>query len=210
MTSPSSGSFGASAAGPPVAATDQPDSGPELRRTVPWASIGGFAALSLGLGAAAGVLWWAVVRLPAYAVAANGTAGVSERGLTEFFAGDAWFCLIGALVGLILGILAWRLFRPLGWPVAVGVAALAFLAALVCWAVGFRLGPGDFVSRLAAARPGDLVPIELTVRSRVALLIWPFAAVVPVLLASSLGRDDEVPGPLFARSPRSRSSTGSS
>lgn len=153
----------------------------------------GFSALALGVGAASGVVWWALVRLPAYSVAENGRAGISERGLTEFFAGDAWFCLIGVVVGALLGVLGWRLFGALGWPVAAGVVVLAFVAGLLCWLVGYRLGPGEFVPRLAAARAGDLVPIELTVRSRVAVLVWPFAAIVPVLLASSLGRDDETP-----------------
>ena len=186
-----------------MSTAEQVEPGPEpLRSRLPWIRIGGFAALALGLGAAGGVAWWALVRLPSYAVARNGTAGVSERGLTEFFAGDAWFCLIGFVVGLFLGILGWRLFRAYGWPVALGVVVLAFLAGLLCWAVGFRLGPGSFVDRLAAAQPGDLVPIELTVRSRAALLIWPFAAVVPALLGSSLGRDDEIPRSLFRR-PRS-------
>ncbi len=158
-----------------------------------------FTALGLGLGAATGVLWWWVVDLPAYSVGDSGRAGISERGLTEFFAGDAWFCMIGFVVGLALGILGWRLFKNLGWPVAVGVAALAVLAGLICWLVGYALGPGPFVPRLAAARPGDLVPIELTVRSPVALVVWPFAAILPVLLGSSLGRDDEIPTPLFRR-----------
>lgn len=167
---------------------------------VGWSRVVGFTILTTGLGAASGVLWWSVVRLPAYSVAENGRAGVSERGLTEFFGGDAWFCLIGAVVGLFIGILGWRLFRSIGWPVAVGVVLLSSVAALLCWAVGYALGPGPFVPRLAAAQPGTTVPIELTVRSGVALLVWPLAAIVPVLLASSLGGDDETPGASPVRS----------
>ena len=163
----------------------------------------GFVALATGLGAGSGIAWWAVVRLPAYSVAANGRAGISERGLTEFFAGDAWFCVIGLLVGLFIGILGWRLFHAVGWPVAAGVVVLGVVAGLLCWLVGYSLGPGPFVPRLAGAAPGALVPIELTLRAPVALLVWPFAAIVPVLLASSLGRDDETPGPLFRRRTRS-------
>ena len=165
--------------------------------------VAGFAALALGLGAGSGVVWSTVVRLPAYSVAENGRAGISERGLTEFFAGDAWFAVFGLAVGVFLGILGWRLLRGLGWPLAVGVVVLGFAAGLLCWLVGYTLGPGAFVPRLAAAQPGDLVPIELTVRSPVALLLWPFAAIVPVLLGSSLGRDDENPKPLFRQRQRS-------
>lgn len=73
--------------------------------------------------------------------------------------------------------------------VVIGAAA----AGLLCWAVGYQLGPGEFTPRLAHADPGDSVPIALTVRAKAALLFWPLCAVTPVLLAASLGKDSEVP-----------------
>jgi hypothetical protein len=68
------------------------------------------------------------------------------------------------------------------------------------------LGPDNFVGRLAAAKPGELVPIELTLRARASLLTWPFFAIIPVLLGSSLGRDEEEPRPLFRRARRAAES----
>jgi hypothetical protein len=65
--------------------------------------------------------------------------------------------------------------------------------------VGYRTGPGSFPVRLAAAQPGAVVAVDLTVRARVALLAWPLFAVVPVLLCSSLGRDPEVDDLVDAR-----------
>ena len=135
----------------------------------------------------------------------DGGAGISERGLSEFFAGDAWFCAIGLVVGVALGLVGWRQFRELGWVLVPLVVGASVLAALVCWLVGHQLGPGDFVPRLAAAQPGDEVPIELTLRARASLLAWPFLAIIPVLLGSSLGPDDEEPKPLFKRRARGRS-----
>ena len=161
-----------------------------------------FVALGLGVGAVAGVAWWAVVDLPAYVVRPDGGAGITERGLSEFMAGDAWFCAIGLVAGIGLGLVGWRQFRDLGWPLVPLVAGVSLLAALVCWFVGHQLGPTDFVQRLAAARPGDTVPIELTLRARASLLTWPFLAIIPVLLGSSLGPDDEEPKPLFKRRDR--------
>jgi hypothetical protein len=158
-----------------------------------------FAAMGLGLGAVAGVGWWSVVEVPAYRVNPDGGAWISERGLTEFVAGDAWFCAIGLLVGVSLGLVAWRALADLGWTLVLLVGAVAVLSGLVCWLVGHQLGPGDFVDRLAAAQPGDLVPIELTLRARASLLSWPFFAIIPVLLGSSLGRDEEEPRPLLRR-----------
>ena len=55
------------------------------------------------------------------------------------------------------------------------------------------LGPGPFNPRLAAAAPGDVVPVALELRAPASLLVAPFLAVLPVLLGSSLGRDDEEP-----------------
>jgi hypothetical protein len=164
--------------------------------------VAAFVALALGLGALAGVVWWALVDLPAYVVGADGRAGITERGLSEFVAGDAWFCAIGLVVGVVLGLVGWRQFRDLGWTLVLLVAGGSVLAALVCWLVGHQLGPTDFVPRLAAARPGDAVPIELTLRAPASVLTWPFLAIVPVLLGSSLGADDEEPKPLFRRRER--------
>jgi hypothetical protein len=147
----------------------------------------GFALGCLALGAAAGVVWWLIVKPPAYELNSNGGASTSERGLSEFIAGDAWFCAIGLVAGLLIGLAAWRWLRTIGWSL-----------------VGYRLGPGDFAARLAAARPGELVPIPLTLRAGASLLTWPFFAVIPVLLGSSLGRDEEEPRPMFRRRTRSR------
>jgi hypothetical protein len=158
-----------------------------------------FVLLSLGLGGAAGVVWESVVKLPTYVVGSDGGASTTERGLTEFVAGDAWFCLIGLVLFTALGILAWRWFSTIGWGLVLVVVLTAVASALVCWAVGYHLGPGEFAPRLAAAQPDDVVPIELTLRARASLLTWPFFAVIPVLLGSSLGRDDEEPKPFFHR-----------
>lgn len=156
-------------------------------------ALGCFVALGLGLGALAGLVWPAVVDLPAYTVGADGGASTSERGLAQVLGADAWFCLLGVPVGLALGVLAWRRFHRLGWPVVLVGTLAATAAALVCWLVGTRLGPGDFPERLAAAQPGDRVPIALALRAKASLLVWPFLAVLPILLSSSLGPDEDEP-----------------
>lgn len=152
-----------------------------------------YTVLLAALGAVAGVVWHAVVRLPVYHVGDMGRASTTERGLTGYFGTDAWFCLLGAVVGLLAGVLAWRWFRRIGWPVVPLALLAATLAGLLCWWVGTSLDPDDFASRIATAHPGDDVPVDFRLRSLPALLVWPFFATIPVLLGSSLGRDEDDP-----------------
>ncbi len=152
-------------------------------------------ALSTGLGAAAGVVWWLLVPLSTYRVGGDGKSATTERGLAGMIAGDAYFCAIGLVVGLAIGIVGWRVLQSLGWSLVPLVVICSLGAALVCWWVGYQLGPGDFSPRIAVASPGDLVPIELTLRAKASLLSWPFFAVLPVLLASSLGREPDAAEP---------------
>jgi hypothetical protein len=181
----------------------EPAATPTRRRWRLSVRLLGFFAGSLALGAAAGVVWWLVVKPPAYELNSNGGATTTERGLTQFIAGDAWFCAIGLVAGLLIGLAAWRWLRSLGWTVVLVVLVCAVASALTCWLVGYRLGPGDFSARLAAAQPGQLVPIPLTLRARASLLVWPFFAIIPVLLGSSIGRDEEEPRPLLRGRARS-------
>ncbi len=150
-----------------------------------------FAGMAVIVGIAAAVFWRLVVRLPAYVVQPDGSATVSERALTEFFSGDAWYAAIGMLAGVGLGIATWRRFKGIGWPCAFLAAGLGLLAGAVCWQLGEVLGGVPFDERLAAANPGDTVPISLALRSPSALAVWAFAAVTPILLGSALGPDEE-------------------
>lgn len=141
------------------------------------------------LGGLAGLVWHASVDLPTYSIAADGGASTTERGITEFFAADAWFSVIGGVVGLVLGWLAWRGFRRIGWPVTVLALGAAALSALTCRWVGQALGPSNFNDRITAAVAGDVVPIDFRLRSWTGILVWLLLAVLPVMFGSSLGRD---------------------
>lgn len=175
----------------PGGTPDQPESSPPSGAARIAARLLIFVAVSLILGAGVGVLWEQVVTLPTYTVATNGVANATERGLAEMFGSDAWFCVLGFLTCLGLGLLAWRWFHPLGWPTVPVAIIGAMSAALVCWLVGYELGPSSFVDRLAAAKVGAVVSVQLTLRTKASLVIWGFAVVIPILLRASLGRDEE-------------------
>ena len=159
--------------------------------------IGLLAVLAVVVGGLTAVVWAGLVELPVYRIRADGSAVVSERDYTEFIQADAWYVVCGLLVGLGLGIVAWKWFKPLGWPTALLAAGAGLLSGIVCWKFGELLGPpgGTFVERLAKAAPTELVPIALTLRSMSAPAVWAFAAVTPVLRAASLGPEEGVARP---------------
>lgn len=174
---------------------ESPPRAGETRPRLHWRPVAGYALVVIALSALAGVIWRSATTLPGYTVASDGSAATTQHGLTQVFSGDAWFCLIGAAVGLILGALAWWWFGRIGWLSVVFATLGALIAAAGCWWIGWELGPGPLNERLVAARPGDFVPIALTVRAPAGLLIWAAAAVLPILIRSSLGPDPDDPKP---------------
>ncbi|MCW5953284.1 MAG: hypothetical protein KIT69_13605, partial [Propionibacteriaceae bacterium] len=156
-----------------------------LSDVLQWAGL--LAVLAVVVGGLTAVLWAGLVDLPVYRIKADGSAAVSERAYTEFIQADAWFVVCGLFVGVGLGIVSWKWFKPLGWPTALFAAGAGLLSAIVCWKFGELLGPagGTFVERLAKGAPGEVVPIDLTLRALSAPAVWAFAAVTPVLLAAS-------------------------
>ncbi len=164
---------------------------PEARLAAGWVSA--YLALSLLVGTLCGVFWVQVVDLPSYTVGDDFSARTTERGLTEYFATDAWFSLIGVVVAVALGLIAWKWFAELGWPVAVIAVVGALVAGVSCWSVGEWLGPGSFDVRLGAANAGDVVPIQFLLRSKSALALWVLGAIMPILIWSALGPDSADP-----------------
>ncbi len=154
-----------------------------------------YLLVSAVLGVLSGLLWHAVVHLPTYTMQASGAATTTERGLTGFFGTDAWYSLIGAACGAIVGLLGWWLFRWLGWVVTLVVLVGSNVAAIVAWWVGEALGPSNFAARISAAHAGQVLPIDFRLTAHSSVLVWLLFAVLPVLLFSALGRDEEDPVP---------------
>lgn len=175
----------------PVAARARPvATNSRLRQPVLfWLGIYGIAVVVVG--ALLGVLWALTVPLSVYHINADGGAATTEQGLAGFVTGDVYFTLLGVVAGIAVGVVVWRWFGGLGWPAVLLAAIGATVMALTCWQLGWLLGPHEFGPRLAAAKPGDDLEIELTVRAWSSLLVWPFAALLPMLLFSALSSDPE-------------------
>ena len=155
-------------------------------RSLPEEHPGRAVMLCLGVAVIAGVvcalIWHACVHLPIYQVDDKGYATTSERGLTAIFSIDSTFALIGMVVGVGCGFLSWWALHHRGVVVLVPTIATALVSATVCWAVGTLMGPHDFSDRVAAASPGDEVPVDFRLHTWTSLLVWVLGALIVTLI----------------------------
>ncbi|MGL4831522.1 MAG: hypothetical protein ACRCWS_02925 [Propionibacteriaceae bacterium] len=170
-----------------VTAPDMPQHVGLLRRS------GIFAVVVIATGILGGVLWYFIAQRPSWVIQSDGSALISERSLAQYFSTDLWFVITGAVAGLGLGAVAFRWFRTLGGWVTIIAGAGAATAAFAALGVGWILSPGPLAPRLANALPGDHVAIDFSLRSPSALLVWPFTAMIPILLLASFLPDPEDP-----------------
>lgn len=144
-----------------------------------------FVAGSVVLGALGGLLWARTAPRPRYLIQDDLTALISERGQASMIAADASFTLITGIVGLTVGLAGWFLLYRRGWLVIIGTLLAATLGGLMTWRLGLAVGASGFAERLAAASPGDVVAVDLELRSLAALIVAPFAAITPVMLLAA-------------------------
>jgi hypothetical protein len=116
------------------------------------------------LGVIGALVWHQVVDLPHYTRTAQG-AEMDGLGLEELFGINGWYCLIGAVLGLLGGaaLLLWRHREPV-WILLVS-AASSLLAALIMLDLGRALGPQDPKDALSTAKAGATAPVQLMVQA---------------------------------------------
>ncbi len=161
-----------------------------------WPTFGGYGLAAVAIGAVGGWVWRVTGERPSYLVGTDGRAQITETGLTRIFAADATYSLIGIISGILLGILAIVMLRRVlqrhhrGWLIVPCALVAAAIAALVCWGVGV-VGGTPLADRIAAASAGQSVPIDLELHAHMTLVVWPFAALVPLLMWSSFAADPD-------------------
>lgn len=163
--------------------------------------------LAVLVGAVLGVIWWRVAPRVMVEVTADGLALVDPAG-KAFIAADGWFAVLGALAGLVCGVIGVLRWRRDGIGLAVGEAAGGVLGALVAMLVGQWLGRSTLDGSAAV---GTIAEASLQVRATGVLLAWPLVALlVVVAVAVSFGLDDPEPvGPDDAVSPGAPPGPGS-
>lgn len=158
------------------------------------------AAVVVGLavaGVLAGLAWWWLWE-PSYYVVSEGQGAMAEPDLARRFAADGWFGVVGAVGGLVSGLLVtWR-FRSHRILSLVALVAGSFVATATMSLTGMLLGPGDTDSALAAAAEGARVPVELAVTVPAFYLAWPVAALFAACAVLWGGSD---PPPVVHRTP---------
>jgi hypothetical protein len=134
------------------------------------------------------VLWWVLAPRADFRVTDSGPVPIGHPSNELLAADDAVFALVLAGLGLLAGVVAWRLRRHRGVAVLVAVAVGAGLAALLSWQLGELLGPGP--TKAALADVGARVTTGLHLGSLPALAVAPFAAVLVYVGAAAYQGED--------------------
>jgi hypothetical protein len=157
------------------------------------------------LGAAAGLIWFAVAPTPVLQEIAPGEAQLVNAESSAYIVADAWFVLITALAGLVAGVAGWRLLVRRNGPVAVaGLVLGAAAGTLVAMLVGDNLGLGTYHHLLATSASGAYFHGALALGAKSALAIWALCTAGVILVAESGGRrvpKDEDPSAMWTGEP---------
>lgn len=156
------------------------------------------------LGVVVGLLWlWLAPRVMLVATS-DAIRYVDPEGEQRAGA-DGVFALLGLGAGLLSALVAFLLTRQRGGGIAVaaGLGLGGLAGSLVAWQLGVRLGPStDVIANAKAAGKGVEFSSAIDLGARGALLVWPMAALVLLLiLSAALGKREEDPPPYWAGTP---------
>ena len=149
--------------------------------------------LLLLAGVAAGLLWWALAPRATFEVTADGVVPVGHPSAELPFADDGVLTLVLAGLGLVAGLVAWRLRRRRGVATVLALALGAVLASVAAWQLGELLGAGPSPAELAAVGTRVITPLRL--RSPAALAVAPFLAVLGYVVCTLLSASEDLDRP---------------
>ncbi len=150
---------------------------------------GGAALISAGsvlvgsviVGLLGGVIWNAVAPKPVYVVLSPGSADVVNAETSAFITGDAWYCLVALVGGLLIGTFAYlfaiRKYGPVPMAAALVGSVLAGLAAR--WD-GQNVGLAGFNHLLLGSHRGALLHAPPVLGADASQIMWPAIAFWPL------------------------------
>lgn len=137
----------------------------------------GIVVGSVLIGLAGGFAWAQFAPRVAYVTVGGGSADVVNAETTAFIAGDAWYCLIGLIGGVIIGVAGYLLAVRRHGPVPMmGILAGSIAAAYTARWVGENDGVSGFNRELLSSRPGTVLHAPLSLGAQGAIAFWPLAA----------------------------------
>ncbi len=164
-------------------------------------------ALALaGAGVPAGVVWWALAPRADFRITEDGPVVVGRPSNELLVADDGVFVLVLAVVGLLAGLVAWRMRRHRGVTLLVALAAGTTAAGAVAWLVGEQLGRPPTEAELADV--GGVVTTGLQLGAVAALAVAPFVALTVYLLGVLINADDGLGRPAPPAGPDGRGEPG--
>jgi hypothetical protein len=184
---------------PPAApdASPAPPAPPARRPWSAWAELRTDlrAALGLALGLAlagvpAGLLWWWLAPRAGFRITADGPVAVGNPSAEIPVANDGVLALVLAGLGLLAGVLAWRLRRRRGLATLLALALGTVLAGVVAWRLGAVLAPPP--TRADLGHIGSIVSTGLSLHSLPVLAVGPFAAVLAYLVPAAYSATDDL------------------
>ena len=168
---------------------DEPAAGAEAaaepRPRVRQGALGDLVAVLgtyVALGVLGAVLWWALCDPATFTVTRDGGVTMGEAQLAKRFDPDAWYAVIGFVLGLVsgAGVTWWRSRDPL-LTCALLVVGSAVAAAVMA-VLGGWLGPADPQTLAATAGPGAELVAPLSVDAAVTYLVWPVMTLIGALV----------------------------
>jgi hypothetical protein len=120
------------------------------------------AAAALAVGPVLGVLWWWLAPdIPLDVL--DGAVVSAANTPSDWFGVDGSFLVVGAVLGLLVGVVVFVRRGPHPVAAAVGMTAGCLLAAGIGWWVGRTLGPAPLSVQAAAAAAGEQVQRPLQI-----------------------------------------------
>jgi hypothetical protein len=185
MTNTGENPYGYAAGGPrppsvtPVALVTPADPPPSH-----WGTFLAAAGALLGsvlTGLLGGLVWHVLAPQAVYVVVSHGSADVVNPETSAFITGDLWFCLIGVVGGLVIGVASYRLaVRKYGPVPMLAVLAGSVVAAFAARWVGQDLGLSQFNDKLLNSHLGTLLHAPPVLGAEPSTILWPAIAFWPL------------------------------
>ena len=174
------------------------------RRAAAWFAV--TLAGSALLGLLAGLIWGAAAPRALLREVGSGTAQLVNAETTAFIAADAWFCGIAVVAGLLTGLVGYRFASArrddaAGPASAAGLILGAIVGSFVMLWIGEQIGVSGYDQHLAASPRGTLFLAPLALGAKTALVFWPMATAIVILVTEWGSRRAVDTGPSAPEAP---------